>query len=71
MEKLKVTHRAELRKRRETAESTVNFLDDTVERTAVLAATPAKKRLVFTTPAQCSPVVAVSLTKLTCIVSYN
>ena len=34
MEKLKVTHRAELRKRRETAESTVNFLDDTVERTA-------------------------------------
>ena len=43
MEKLKVTHRAELRKRHETAESNSVVLDDTVERTAVLAATPAKK----------------------------
>ena len=42
MEKLKVTHRAELRKRHETAESNSVVLDDTVERTAVLAATPAK-----------------------------
>ena len=43
MEKLKVTHRAELRKRHETAESNSVVLDDTVERTAVLTATPAKK----------------------------
>ena len=42
MEKLKVTRRAE-RDRRETANS--NLQDDAVERTAVVAATPAKSAL--------------------------
>ena len=43
-EKLKVTHRAELRKRHETAKSS-SHLDDTVGRTALVAATPAKSAL--------------------------
>ena len=54
--KMKATHRAELRKRQSQSATS----DDTIVRPA-LVATPAKKRLIFTTPAQCSPVLAVSL----------